>query len=192
MKSWDQFEKELCKIDAPALSTLREPASVEEIESLETVIDQRLSPELRELLLLHNGQQHWFDDGEMTPMIFGVCHFNGVDEIADHHASLCESLEEGFLTYDTEVEDPELRQGGQNWRREWIPFGELTFEITLLTDLAPGVDGTVGQVFMRSNEHNLSNVLAPSIGDFLSRYARWLASKGQHPCLWTSSFSDGE
>ena len=185
MKHWERFKSAVSKVDSAGLSTLREAATRDSVRDLQQKIGVNLGDELVELLLIHNGQEQW-SDGELTQGLFSGYHFNGVDEIAEHHRSLSKQLAEGFLTYESEVEEPALRQGGQNWRPEWIPFGQLTFETALITDLAPGPDGTVGQVFLRSNEHTLSKVLSPNLGSFLLRYAELLTTKGTHPSLWTS------
>ena len=186
MRHWKRFRSAVAKVTPQALSPLRAPASVKQIRELERSIEVKLSAELRDLLLVHNGQEPW-DEGVMAPALFGMYHLNGVTEIAEQHESLHSSLDEGFFDMPREVST--VRQAEKSWCAKWIPFAQLTHETLLITDLAPGPDGSFGQVFLRGNDQSLSPVLAPSISEFLKRYADMLIKAGDHPDLWT--LSDG-
>ena len=168
--------------NAPAmLQDLNPGASAADIADLENQLGFPLPEELRESLVIHNGES----DGWPSRVFADYGAYLGTDrileawqqrqEIADSMASdeafseaeRKEQIEQGIIFVDGPVV-PDM------FRSEWIPIMDCNGDVFWAIDLAPAADGTVGQVIAVDWEGCSWKVEAMSLRDFLQRYVERL------------------
>ncbi len=147
----------LKRLAPESAATFNPPATAEELEHLDEVLDGRTPPELRELLAVANGQN---DPSGVHGMINHLS-FCSIDELVRFHRELS----------DREAGAPEPQPSWyrwSGWSRDWIPVMTVDGD-ALLIDLDPGENGTAGQVFVRPEDPELDEPLATSLGGYLAR-----------------------
>lgn len=147
--------------------TFNPPASADDLERLDEVLLGRTPPELRELLSVANGQ----DDPDGVHGMLNHLSFCSVDEIIRFHRTLSESRPR------TPQPQPSAYRWA-DWSPEWIPVMTVDGD-ALVIDLDPGELGTAGQVFVRPQDPDLDEPLAPSLAGYLAR-ANELIEAGEY------------
>jgi cell wall assembly regulator SMI1 len=169
------------------LDTLNPSASVDEIAALERVIKRPLPDDVRESLVIHNGQPR-----QLTGFVFGL-------DLLDAERIACEwGIWAGLTTYNQEYREnmtsfPEGTIEPDYANPGWIPLTKSAGANYLGVDLAPGPAGSTGQVINFGRDENMKCVLAASWGEFLLSYAKFLESgalKTIHPeaKFWGDNF----
>ena len=134
-KIWEYFEK-WCRSNAPIVcQDLKQGASSEEIQTLEERMGLTLPEEFSTFLMVHNGAM-WFDSYK----------YIGTEQIYQTWLRMNQIQEEGFFA--NRQIDPRSLGIIKNawWDSHWIPFAEDSCGNLHCIDLAPDVNGTVGQV----------------------------------------------
>jgi internalin A len=148
-------------------ATFNPPATAEELDRLDEVLDGSTPPELRELLSIANGQ---LDPDGVHGMINHLS-FCSVDELVRFHRELSDTSTR------TAAAQPSWYRWS-DWSPDWIPVMTVDGD-ALLIDLDPGERGTVGQVFVRPEDPELDDPLATSLGGYLAR-ANELIESGEY------------
>nr|WP_281728224.1 SMI1/KNR4 family protein [Cellulomonas denverensis] len=148
-------------------TTFNPPATAEELERLDEVLDGRTPPELRELLLVANGQ----DDPSGVHGMLNHLSFCSVDELIRFHRELAAGNRR------TPAPQPSAYRWA-TWSPDWIPVMTADGD-ALMIDLDPGESGTAGQVFVRPEDPELDPPLADSLGGYLAR-ANELIEAGEY------------
>ena len=134
-KIWERFER-WCRSNAPLVcEDLRQGASSEEIKTLEERIGLTLPEDFSTFLMVHNGAM-WFARYE----------YIGTEEIYQIWLRMNEIQDEGSFA-NLQI-DPRSVGTIKNvwWDSHWIPFAQDSGGNLHCIDLAPDVNGTVGQV----------------------------------------------
>ncbi|MEV7971927.1 SMI1/KNR4 family protein [Cellulomonas sp. NPDC089187] len=149
--------------------TFNPPATADELERLDEVLDGRTPPELRALLSEANGQ----DDPSGVYGMINHLSFCSVDELVRFHRELADAV--------GDMVEPRPQPSAYRWSvwsPDWIPVMTVDGD-ALMIDLDPGETGTVGQVFVRPNAPDLDEPLASSLGGYLAR-ANELIEAGEY------------
>jgi cell wall assembly regulator SMI1 len=151
---------------------LRPPATEAQILAVESEFGMRLPDSLRELYLLHDGQ----DQLTMTAPLFSSLPFAPLSRAIEAWRQQCEfwDLTPGHadLTgWEGMGVDPELREVPADIR--WFPFGVFTFENkeALWVDLNPIPGRPAGQVIFEGPWAHPAQYVGPSVIDVLETYA---------------------
>lgn len=134
-KIWENLES-WCRSNAPIVcENLKQGAKAEEIKTLEERIGLTLPEDFAAYLMVHNGTI-WFDSYE----------YIGTERIYQIWLRMNQIQEEGFFA------NRQIDRRSQGiikniwWDSHWIPFAEDSCGNLNCIDLAPDVNGTVGQV----------------------------------------------
>jgi cell wall assembly regulator SMI1 len=134
-KIWEHFEK-WCRSNAPLICrNLRQGASSEEIKTLEERIGLTLPEDFSTFLMVHNGAM-WFDSYE----------YIGTEQIYETWFRMNQIQNKGsFANRKTDSRSLGIIKNIW-WDSHWIPFAEDGCGNLHCIDLAPDVNGTIGQV----------------------------------------------
>ena len=154
---WARFEAWLRAVAPSIAGNLRPPASEAALAAAEADMGRALPGELRRLLQVHDGGDE----------VIGHFDLMSAASIADAHQSTYQLSQKYGSPDDVPQDargllDPEGRAG-------WIPFVSTAGGSYLCADVAPGPDGTVGQVFYLAREGNAEPPWAPSLTAWLAR-----------------------
>ena len=134
-KMWEHFER-WCQKNAPLMcEDLKQGATVEEIKTLEERIGLTLPEDFVAFLMVHNGEM-WFNSYK----------YIGTEQIYQIWLTLNQILEEGVFS---NIQIDSRSQGiikNTWWDSHWIPFAEDSGGNLNCIDLAPDVNGSIGQV----------------------------------------------
>lgn len=161
---WDRLEKWLDANAPQVAETLQPGATEEQLGELETLLGTVLPSDLRESLLIHNGQIDDSDVGFMNGQ-----EFLSVDRIRSEWSVWKELLDNGEFS-DSES-DPGKGIRSDWWNQFWVP---LTYDGAgnhYCIDLAPGPGGKVGQMITMWHDDAERSLLAPSYRLWLESYA---------------------
>lgn len=190
-EAWERIE-DWCAQNHPALlDELNGGASRRQVAVVEEKIQRPLPEDVRESLLLHNGQP---DDTEF-PLLFGQLALKSCDQIVEAYERCkgwtgCDpgELPTNYTFF------PEEAITNCYHHDAWIPITEEHGNGNYLAvDLAPGPQGIHGQIIDFGADIYDHGVLAPSWADFLLSYAKLLESGllgefDTDPDLWRDSF----
>lgn len=164
---WEAYRQELAVKAPAALANLAGPATPEAVNELETTLGQALPAELRELLLLNDGQLRAGDCCALPALIFLSCSEiakewrmwaelrasegpENLESLDDH----CRALQPGVL-------DVYTHPG-------WLPlFKDGSRSDYLGLDLAPTAQGTVGQVINFGRDEERHFIPFPTLSECL-------------------------
>ena len=168
-----------------ARSVLRPGASVEQVVELESLIDARLPPEVRELYLAADGQEDIFKiedvpEGKLLAPLFGGYDFNSLEEMAVHWTGGRE-IRDQYTNDEMDINfNGNVEVRGRDPVRKlythagWIPFATDGGGNSLAIDLDPAPGGTRGQVIVIGPDEDERRVLAPGLAAFLGSLASML------------------
>ncbi len=165
---WSRFEGMLAQHAPELLSSLRPPATAEQIKAAQVSMGLQLPQDVREAYLRHNGS-----DKELFPPF---CRWASVDEVVQAYArSAAYDLNMRITcpeNYEPPAEDwaikrwneQKVRPEGSNSR--WIPIGLSNTSTVVCIDLDPAPKGAVGQLIV---DHGMCEPyeLASSFDQFL-------------------------
>jgi cell wall assembly regulator SMI1 len=150
---WARFEAWL-RATAPLIADdLRPPADEDALAAAEAHLRRALPEELKALLEIHDGGPGVFAGLDLMNTASIVWAHRHVSE----NASLDDVPEHLRWVLDAE---------GRAW---WIPFASTAGGDYFCVDLAPGMGGTVGQVFRWNHDDVTGPPLAPSLAAWLAR-----------------------
>lgn len=160
-QSWNRIETWLAARAPQVLASLRPSASEEQIAFLEALIGARLPDDARQSFARHDGS------GD-----FGLVNGNELLSLEGAHGewSFWVDFVEGGEAEDFQAEPGAGVRPGW-FRAGWIP---LTYDGAgnhACLDLDPDVGGSVGQVIEFWHDANDREVVAPSFGAWLSKFA---------------------
>mgnify|MGYP001076588802 CR=1 FL=1 len=165
--TWERIEKWLQANAPEAYAGLNQPATEEEIAEAEQVLGITLPQDVRRSYLRHNGQAY------EAPWMFYDWEWLSLDQICDEWRTWKDLLDGGdFDNIESEADGRQVR--GDWWNPAWIP---LTFSGSgdhHCLDLAPGPEGTSGQIIEMWHDEGERPVVAASFGEFLVKYAEAL------------------
>jgi cell wall assembly regulator SMI1 len=168
--AWRRIEAWI-KTNAPN-TRLGPPASREALDELAKTIGRRVPDSLAESLRIHDGASFEID------LPYGDWKLSSASTSAEDWTSLVEIHAELDVTYG--VENRRHRATGPvspvPWRAEWIPFASNGAGDRLCVDMAPAPGGHLEQVIVYMRDAAPHEVLSPSIGDVLERFADGLES----------------
>jgi cell wall assembly regulator SMI1 len=163
--------------DYPGVAaTIRGPATQQELTACERAIGTRLPEELRQLLLVFNGQE--YDEAADEFPCAPWSRFLGVDEIADvwnalpDIVSMCEEeMNESSVDGYRVTADHRLGKAGAPilaYNEAWVPFatadnGEGGPPVIWLLDQAPAAGAPSGRVIGFGGEGDGLSIWAPSL-----------------------------
>ena len=143
--AWTQFHAYIVDKHPEIDFKLNPGADAAQIEAAEKVIGRKLSPELRALYSLANGQ-----DGEGFSLFPGY-RFLPLDEIGPQ-VELMNGWGLFFIRFIPADPDPGVK--GWWWDKDWLPIGENGAGDLFCVDFAPASGGTSGQLI--SFVHDMS------------------------------------
>lgn len=157
---WDRIEAWL-KTNAPeALNNLREGASEEDLQQLETALGYHLPEDVRASLRLHNGEGSFVDGWILLSL----------RAMLQEHRQQVE-----VLHWLQETDD----KPDWWWRPHWIPLAGSGGGDLLCVNVAPESDQPMGQIIAFDHEAG-SGLIAPSFSAFLSNVADRLEAGKYH------------
>ena len=166
------LEAHLATHEPIALASLRPPATPEDIADAERRLGVTFPEPLRQLYLLHDGQEHSVKQGGQrvfAPGAFNYCQWLPLRSVLSDWQLWNELLEVGDIPADNPDADAERCQPVW-WSPSWIPIshdGGGNFECV---DLAPGPIGQVGQMVYMDHECGGGGVLAPDLVTWLQSH----------------------
>lgn len=185
--AWARLER-WCREHHPRLLAALAPGAAPwEIEIIEDTVDQRLPPDVRASLAIHNGEvgSHGF--------VLGLDLLSTDQIISDWE------MWQSVASYNSEYRDrhtsfPESAVARDYTNPGWVPLTRDAGSNHLGVDFAPGPAGVVGQVIIFGRDENAKCVLAPGWAEFLADYATFLESgavtgfdpDSSDPCAWCS------
>ncbi|MBD2328788.1 SMI1/KNR4 family protein [Alkalinema sp. FACHB-956] len=165
---WQRIEDCLQENIPSAWEGLNPPATEEAIIALEQALNIRLPDDVRDSYLRHNGQD------SQAPWIFAGWEWHSIERIQEEWTSWNEVLEDGA------IDDIENDGDGQIFRKDWwhpkwIPLtSDPGGGNHQCLDLAPGPQGTMGQIITMWHDDADRRLLANSFTDFLEQFANGL------------------
>ncbi len=178
---WSRLESWAEK-NAPAMLAKPAPgATAEEIASLEQSMGLRLPADLRESLLIHNGESEGWpnltfaDRGIYFPVQAILENWNQRRSIASSKPDIYgeRTIEEMIQDGDLDVEGPVQ---AKHFLDAWIPIMDLNRDVFWALDLAPLEGGQIGQMIEVDWEGASWRVIANSFGQFFEHYVDELES----------------
>ena len=164
-ETWKQIDAWL-RVNAPkAFATLQPGASSQTLDELETRLGFPIPAELREHLVIH--------DGQPKDTLLGLLHgwiFLNSDSIAECHATFARLLREGYLDRPGKSRDGAVKPVW--WSERWVPFLEGPGGDYLCFDMDPTESGQVGQIITFWHAEPFRKVEARSLADLLARFVR--------------------
>ncbi len=165
--SWKQIAKWIKKA-APGWKTLQKGATDADMANAQAALDGVTMPaDFVESYNIHNGSAN----GQIIPVSGDISHYlMALGEVLQEWKMMKELAEGG------EFDDGEPR-GDERiqkvwWHTQWIPFTSNGAGDYLCIDMAPAMNGTVGQVINFNHEGGEHEVVASSLQDVLSTLAR--------------------
>jgi internalin A len=162
----------LLKDKLPQLeASLQGPASEAEIARVESMLGIQLPQELRELYLLHNGEDR------MGPGLFFGLRFLSLEELAAEW-QVWADLEEEYGEEDNHYSVPLGWIKERYINRGWLPISEDGGGNHLGIDMAPAEQGIAGQVINFGRDEETKYVIAHQLSDML-RFIRDTVKEGR-------------
>lgn len=156
---WGRIETWLAR-NAPALAAgFNAPATARDLAKTERVLGVQLPEDVRLSYLRHNG--HW--------SLFGGWRWHSLEGIRKSWIQWNELLAEGCFPGKRNTSDGSIVQQAW-WHPGWIPIASLECDDICL-DLAPGPQGTVGQVIVMLHEYDQRPVVGASFREWLTQFA---------------------
>ncbi|MED4135572.1 SMI1/KNR4 family protein [Priestia megaterium] len=157
---WNEFEQWL-KINRPeVLGTLNEAATESQITEVEQKIGLKFPQNLRELLMIHNGQRDEYiaaiDNYLLLPL----------DEIVYTWQTLKELLDGGEFEDFEEVEPVGPVKKEFWWNPCWIPVATNGGGDDICIDLDPAEGGKVGQIITFWHDWEQREVISDSLEEW--------------------------
>jgi cell wall assembly regulator SMI1 len=172
--SWKRIDAWL-KANAPRWKVLKKGATEEQLAKVEAKLGFALPRELRESYLIHDGS----DDAGFFPTREVGYYLMPLAELEADWNMMKELLEAGDLEDGKAKGDPGVR--GEWWNVGWIPFASDGGGDYWCIDLAPAKGGKKGQVIAHAHDAGKRKLLAPSLRQWLARFADNLeAGKWRH------------
>lgn len=160
---------------------LRPPATGGDLADVEAHLGQRLPDDVRALYLLHDGQ-HQYTAADPR---FAVGVFTGLPLLPLHDVLVSWDQWDGFEAQEDMDESASSTPEGfvqpKYSTRGWIPLTHDGSGNHVGVDLAPGPDGTVGQVITFGADDDEHQVLAPSLLSYLEQVTALIASGAVTP-----------
>lgn len=166
--TWKAIDAWLAANAPEYLEALQPPATGDQIRSVEAAIGARLPDSFVESVRVHDGQR-----GEMG--LVPPWHLLPLAEVLQTWTMLKGFRDDGTFDpiLDRTVEpDPGVRQTW--WDEGWLPFADDMAANLLCLDLNPTPEGRVGQVITYFRDDGHRRVVAPDVGSWLERAARWM------------------
>lgn len=161
---WNRIEQWL-RANAPQVAeTLQPGATEQQIVELESLLGRTLPADLRESLLIHDGQTEYPDVGFVDTQ-----EFLSLERIRKEWSVWKELFESGAFTESESEPDVGVRPDW--WNPLWVP---LTYDGAgnhYCIDLAPADGGSVGQLITMWHDNGARTVLAPNFRAWLGAYA---------------------
>ncbi|MGR6342607.1 SMI1/KNR4 family protein [Priestia megaterium] len=157
---WNEFEQWL-KINRPeVLGTLNEAATESQIAEVEQKMGLKFPQNLRELLMIHNGQQDEYvaaiDNYLLLPL----------DEIVYTWQTLKELLDGGEFEDFEEVEPVGPVKKEFWWNPRWIPIATNGGGDDICIDLDPAEGGKIGQIITFWHDWEQREVISNSLEEW--------------------------
>ncbi|WP_395840024.1 ankyrin repeat domain-containing protein [Archangium violaceum] len=171
---WTRIEAWYAEHCVPYAEALRKAqrAAPEELAALEEALGTGLPPDFRAFLLRFGG------GGLHPPGDAGVFEYSGmtVDLILSQWKGLAELRKQGAFEKATPHELPESDQALQWtwWHPGWVPFARDSGGNLYCVDLAPGSEGTRGQVFKWESHDGPLSPIRESLQEFFEWYLEQL------------------
>lgn len=172
-ESWKKVEAWAAKECPNMLKYLEPPAKNRNVSSLAKTLEVELPSEYVDLLMLHNGEQGCWPSAVFSD--YG--RLLSAKEVAMSWKRLRSIAKEMYRDYPELAEaesergdDDDLRVSGAMFESGWIPFIEWNGAF-LAIDLSPTEQGLRGQIIEIGWAGSKSKVIAPSLKEFIERYA---------------------
>jgi cell wall assembly regulator SMI1 len=165
---WDRIEA-LLGDDAEDL--LNPAATDEEINELETQLNQQLPTDVRDSLKRHNGMDADHDDIPGTRLLSTEDIYEEWDANNDAYADTNDDvLNHPEIAADVIGFPDGLTQPGI-WNTTWIPITADGLGNNMVTDLNPGPNGTTGQILTINHDQPHTGPTHPNLTHLLSTWA---------------------
>jgi internalin A len=174
---WDRIDRVLEQFALPVFLRLQSPATLDQIESAENVMDVTLPNDVRAAFLRHNGcvpawQGNRFTSGSQHSVFVG--HHNWCDlnsmlqkwQMMKSYWFESQRLNPEFHP-DPEPWWDELKVRPQGWSLRWIPIGLHIDDVALCIDLDPVGQGIAGQLIRRDGSPE-TEVYAPGLNEYFA------------------------
>jgi len=169
---WQRLETWANNNAPELLDELQGPASDIEIEELEKRLHLILPEDLKESLLIHNGE----DDGWPARVFYEYGAYLPVPKIYNMWKKLS-SLSKNSERYVDDDEQPsDNRIKLVTFSERWIPVMEQNGDVFWAVDLDPGETGINGQIIEVDWECDSYRVIAESFNDLFFKYVKSLES----------------
>lgn len=149
---------------------LNAPATIEEIQYVESEMGISFPDELRMLYLAHNGED------KSGPGLFFGLPFLSLDEVLDEWRIFKKVEDGGPLDFDA-YSIPTKYIKEQYVNKKWIPIGNDAGGNNIAIDLDPDEKGQIGQVINFGRDEEVKYVIANSISDLLRFILQTLKDK---------------
>lgn len=160
--TWIAFEGWLGQNWPEGLKDLNPPATDDEISALEASLGVSLAPDFVEFLKLHNGQKG------TSGGLFDNSEFLSTAAILEQWTVWKELLDSG--EFDGIKSEPDVGVRDDWWNAKWIPFTHNGGGDHYCLDLAPGADGSLGQVITMWHDMGARDVEASSFKQWFTKY----------------------
>jgi cell wall assembly regulator SMI1 len=160
---WERIEAWLTA-NAPAIAAnLNPPASSRELAKTERFLGVQFPEDVRRSYFRHNGESRG------SPGMFAGFEWHSLDRVRSDWKSWKSMLDRGvFAGAKSEGAGGRVRKDW--WNPAWVPLARLDGDILFL-DLAPGPQGTAGQIIVMLQQSPARIWAASSFGDYLAEFA---------------------
>lgn len=164
--TWDRIEAWLAANAPGVLASLNPPATDADIAATEALVGRALPDDVRAAYRRHDGQA---DDGGL----FGASDWLPLARVRDEWSEWKAATDNGDFAGLTNDTDGRVISRDW-WHSGWVPLALSGGGDSYCVDLAPGSDGTVGQVIEMIHDASDRPVLAASFSDWLDDFAEEL------------------
>jgi cell wall assembly regulator SMI1 len=159
---WEKLENYLAQHNPSLLADLNPPATVADIDALQSRLNANLPSDYIDLLMIHNGQRgrsEWLFEGEK---------FLSTREILMDWSTLCSLEVDG--DFDNEVVNPEEGIKDCWWSKCWIPITSNGFGDHRCLDLDPSPEGENGQIINFFHDSPARSQVAKGFGTWFAQF----------------------
>jgi cell wall assembly regulator SMI1 len=154
-KTWKEIMAYIGEVSQPIYQTINPPATQQEIDELETALSVMFPDSFKDYLFSMNGQK-----STDFPLLGYNC-FLSTDDILKTWRMMNGLFENEKI--DWRLED---KMKSVIWDKGWIPFTDWESTTRLVLDLAPGKNGSLGQIFQYPDSMDYQEIIANSFDEF--------------------------
>lgn len=166
---WQRIEDWITSNHPAVLATLNAPASVVELDKVESVLNAKLPEDFKLFLSVHNGQAQTH-----LSLFDGDSLLSTEDIITEWESwnSILPSINEETIKLSGEPITSEPDSGVRNdwWHTGWIPFTNDGCGNSYCIDVAPTSEGKSGQIIRMWHDDASRPIVAASFSEWIDAY----------------------